>query len=269
LGVPRWIQAVVATAQAAVGRRYAAPDAPAVPLPPGRPPPPGPSTTAMRALAAAALSLAVAPLALAAAFGAPAAASVSAAAGGLGAHGASDRLYLPGANVLVFVAGQMTFSRRGTPRLQLECVGGDAKHDDEEQPVHVDCYNEGVRPPLSEYERAHPVLRWTCIRARRSRTTEMRDWRVVCEGYAYAEDLFVVKGSCWLEYKLFYTGEEEGEEEEVLESEGAGVDVLGAVRLGLVLVAMYGLAFAARRCAAMETRRGETDALLVRAGGAR
>lgn len=113
----------------------------------------------------------------------------------------SDAVLLSNIKTLTLHGGRQTTARRGPAVPQLDCVGGNAKG------LHnVDvmrCTNAG-----SEY--GPEDVQWTC---QASLPTEFKlgSTDVVCEGYDSAEDPYVLKGSCGVEYRLILT--EAGERE--------------------------------------------------------
>jgi hypothetical protein len=126
----------------------------------------------------------------------------------------------------------------------------------------------GMQPPRNEEERRRPVQSWVCHSSPPARAAELRGCEVKCEGYAFPEDLFVLRGSCRLEYRLVYVrgggpgggGEEEGGggEEEGETSFEAACSVL---RLVFILFMLYCLAAAARLCKQSDEGGGERAAL--------
>ena len=107
----------------------------------------------------------------------------------------SDAVLLSNIKTLTLHGGRQTTARRGPAVPQLECVGGNAKglHD-------VDvmrCTNAG-----SEY--GAEDVQWTC-QASLPREFKLGSTDVVCEGYDSAEDPYVLKGSCGVEYRLILT----------------------------------------------------------------
>lgn len=107
----------------------------------------------------------------------------------------SDAVLLSNIKTLTLHGGRQTTARRGPAVPQLECVGGNAKglHDIDV----MRCTNAG-----SEY--GPEDVQWTC---QASLPTEFKlgSTDVVCEGYDSAEDPYVLKGSCGVEYRLILT----------------------------------------------------------------
>lgn len=108
--------------------------------------------------------------------------------------GPDEKVLLKDVQVLTLYHGRQTTGRRSSPVPQLQCVGGSAAH--EFIPQVVQCYNKGWDGV---------DVQWEC-------KTEMDDIyrfgrvEVVCEGFDYAEDPYVLKGSCGMEYTLDRTG---------------------------------------------------------------
>ncbi|CAN8072502.1 unnamed protein product [Agarophyton chilense] len=113
-----------------------------------------------------------------------------------------DRVYLPGLVKLAFFANTFTTPRRTVPRPQLTCSGGNASDRNELYPPRVDCYNAGVDPDAD----GNPIPKWECIAAV-DRSVQIDEWSVHCEGWSFEQDLYIVKGSCWLEYNLSFSNE--------------------------------------------------------------
>jgi len=107
----------------------------------------------------------------------------------------SDAVLLSNIKTLTLHGGRQTTARRGPAVPQLDCVGGNAKG------LHnVDvmrCTNAG-----SDY--SDEDVQWTC-QASLPSEFKLGSTDVVCEGYASAEDPYVLKGSCGVEYRLILT----------------------------------------------------------------
>ena len=112
----------------------------------------------------------------------------------------ADAVLLSNIKTLTLHAGRQTTSRRGPAVPQLECVGGNARG------LHsVDvmrCTNAGA-------DYGPEDVQWTC-QASLPAEFKLGSTEVVCEGYASAEDPFVLKGSCGVEYRLVLTEAGEG-----------------------------------------------------------
>jgi hypothetical protein len=107
----------------------------------------------------------------------------------------SDAVLLSNIKTLTLHGSRQTTSRRSPSVPQLDCVGGNAKglH-------HVDvmrCTNAG-----SDY--GPEDVQWTC-QASLPSEFKLGSTEVVCEGYESAEDPYVLKGSCGVEYRLVLT----------------------------------------------------------------
>ena len=98
--------------------------------------------------------------------------------------------------VLTLRAGEMTTGRRSSPVPQLSCVGGSGSGRGWE-PAVVQCYNRGWDGR---------EVQWEC-NSDMEGTVRFGKVEVVCEGYDYAEDDFILAGSCGLEYTLELTKE--------------------------------------------------------------
>ena len=90
----------------------------------------------------------------------------------------------------------MTTGRRSSPVPQLSCVGGSGSGRGLE-PAVVQCYNRGWDGR---------EVQWEC-KTDMEGAARFGRVEVVCEGYDYAEDDFILAGSCGLEYTLELTKE--------------------------------------------------------------
>ena len=90
----------------------------------------------------------------------------------------------------------MTTGRRSSPVPQLSCVGGSGSGRGWE-PAVVQCYNRGWDGR---------EVQWEC-KADMEGAVRFGRVEVVCEGYDYPEDDFILAGSCGLEYTLELTKE--------------------------------------------------------------
>jgi len=104
-----------------------------------------------------------------------------------------DRVRLQDVQVLTLHQGKMTTGRRSSPVPQLNCVGGSARG--MFNPQVVQCYNRGWDGV---------DVQWEC------KTDLDMDYRlgsvnVLCEGYDYPDDPYILAGSCGLEYTLELT----------------------------------------------------------------
>jgi hypothetical protein len=112
----------------------------------------------------------------------------------------NDAILLSTVKSLTLRDGQDTTHRRVSALPQLKCVGGNAKG-----LYNVDvmrCRNAG-----SEY--GAEDISWTC-KASLPPEFKLGSTDVICEGYDSANDPYVLKGSCAVEYRLILTplGEE-------------------------------------------------------------
>ncbi|KAF9929980.1 hypothetical protein BGZ67_006024 [Mortierella alpina] len=87
----------------------------------------------------------------------------------------------------------MTTGRRTSPVPQTSCVGGNACGDYE--PDVIQCKNAGFDGG---------DVQWKC-QADLPDNLKFGKLDVYCEGFDYPDDPYVLKGSCGLEYKLYYT----------------------------------------------------------------
>ncbi|PIC45996.1 hypothetical protein B9Z55_005831 [Caenorhabditis nigoni] len=105
---------------------------------------------------------------------------------------ASDKVLLRDVSAITLHKGKMTTGRRVAPTLQLKCVGGSAKG--QFSPKVVQCANQGFDGS---------DVQWRCD-ADLPHNMEFGSLSVSCEGYDYADDPYILKGSCGLEYELEY-----------------------------------------------------------------
>merc|ERR1711988_166142 len=113
------------------------------------------------------------------------------------AWGSNDpgKVLLKDVQVLTLKAGQMTTGRRSSPVPQLNCVGGSAKG--QFNPQVVQCYNRGWDGQ---------DVQWEC-KSDMDNLYRFGSVEVICEGYDYPDDPYILKGSCGLEYTLELTKE--------------------------------------------------------------
>jgi len=107
-----------------------------------------------------------------------------------------EKIRLRDVQVLTLKAGEMTTGRRSSPVPQLSCVGGNGAGQGWEPNV-VQCYNRGWDGR---------DVQWEC-KADMEGTVRFGRVEVICEGYDYADDDFILAGSCGLEYTLELTKE--------------------------------------------------------------
>lgn len=105
------------------------------------------------------------------------------------------KVRLQDVQVLTLKHGKMTTGRRSSPVPQLKCVGGSAQG--AFNPQVVQCKNVGWDGQDAQ---------WEC-KSDMDNLYRFGEIEVVCEGYDYAEDPYITKGSCGLEYTLEYTKE--------------------------------------------------------------
>lgn len=91
--------------------------------------------------------------------------------------------------------GQMTTGRRSTPIPQATCVGGTAHG--RYTPATIQCTNKGWDGVDAQ---------WEC-RADLDNAFRFGSTTVVCEGYDYPDDPYILAGSCGVEYTLELTQE--------------------------------------------------------------
>lgn len=106
----------------------------------------------------------------------------------------AKKVKLKDIEVLTLRQGQYTTGRRSSPVPQLKCLGGSAGC--QNAPAVVQCYNRGSDGYSTQ---------WEC-KADMSKSQKFGTVEVTCEGYDYADDEYILAGSCGLEYSLDRTG---------------------------------------------------------------
>lgn len=114
---------------------------------------------------------------------------------GWGSSNDPGKVLLRDVQVLTLKSGQMTTGRRSSPVPQLKCIGGSAQG--QFNPQAVQCYNRGFDGQ---------DVQWEC-KADMDNLYRFGSVEVVCEGYDYSDDPYILKGSCGLEYTLELTKE--------------------------------------------------------------
>ncbi|KAI2487211.1 Transmembrane protein 66 [Pyrenophora tritici-repentis] len=107
----------------------------------------------------------------------------------------SDKVKLSNIQSLTLRKGLQTSARRVDPIPQLKCVGGSARGLYE--PEVMRCKNSGF-----DYD--ENSIQWTCT-ASLPEEFKLGSTDVICEGYDYPEDPYILKGSCGVEYRLILT----------------------------------------------------------------
>eukprot|EP00158_Paraphelidium_tribonemae_P010206 Partr_v1_DN38804_c0_g1_i1_m9715 putative transmembrane protein 66 len=93
--------------------------------------------------------------------------------------------------ITLFEDGQTT-GRRSRPVPQLECRGKGCGGVGAWRPPAVQCYNRGSDGA---------DVQWEC-RANMPDGYSFGKTQVICEGYAYPDDPYILRGSCQLQYEL-------------------------------------------------------------------
>jgi hypothetical protein len=91
---------------------------------------------------------------------------------------------------LTLTTGRMTTSRRSYSISQLACIGGPCHH----SPNIIQCSNKGS----DGYD-----IQWEC-KGEMDENYKFGRLDVVCEGYEYPNDPYILVGSCGLEYTIEY-----------------------------------------------------------------
>lgn len=102
-----------------------------------------------------------------------------------------NKVLLRDVEVLTFNKNEYTIAGRNPSVPQLSCVGGTGRHFSNEIDV-VQCYNKG-------YDGTD--VNWKCESVMRP-DLKLGKADVVCEGFLYPDDPYILKGSCSLEFEL-------------------------------------------------------------------
>lgn len=124
-----------------------------------------------------------------------------------------DAILLSNVQTLTLRGGnRLTTSRRVSPVPQLKCVGPS-------QRVCDLCPIETMRCTNAGYDYDTEDVQWTCT-AQLPEEFKLGATDVVCEGYRNADDKWVLKGSCGVEYRLLLTDKGEERFGKVYDGEG-------------------------------------------------
>lgn len=118
-----------------------------------------------------------------------------------------DRLSMESIKSLTFYRNRMTTARRTHSIHQLSCVGGTAGCK-LFTPDFVECEK-------TSYDRTKVKHTWKC-RADISDRVVFKHVEVICEGYDYPEDDYILAGSCGLEFTLDYVDQADFHEKSYL-----------------------------------------------------
>ncbi|KAJ5053307.1 hypothetical protein NUH16_010377 [Penicillium rubens] len=108
-----------------------------------------------------------------------------------------DAILLSNVQSLTLRAHRMTSARRVSPIPQLSCTGPSKQICNLYQPETMRCTNQGYDYDVED-------VQWTCT-ADLPPEFKLGATDVVCEGYRNADDKWVLKGSCGVEYRLLLT----------------------------------------------------------------
>lgn len=118
------------------------------------------------------------------------------------ATGSNDEeILLENIDFLTFTQGVKVKTRHpGKPATQVKCLGGSAGCDSF-TPVSVHCYNKGFK---------EGEIKWKCEAKDMPKNYFFSNVDVVCEEIENPEGLdIILKGSCWLTYKIEKKGHQE------------------------------------------------------------
>ncbi|KAL4898563.1 hypothetical protein BDV59DRAFT_167129 [Aspergillus ambiguus] len=108
-----------------------------------------------------------------------------------------NAILLSKVQTLTLRGNRLTSSRRVAPIPQLKCIGPSKRICDMYPIDTMRCTNAG-------YDYDEEDVQWTCT-ASLPAELKLGATDVVCEGYRDADDPFVLKGSCGVEYRLLLT----------------------------------------------------------------
>jgi len=108
--------------------------------------------------------------------------------------GSKDKVKLKDIDVITLHSGSMTTGRRSSPVPQLNHKGSSSFN--QYLPSTVQCYNRGH----DGYD-----VQWECV-AELPAEVKFGQINVLCEGFDYPDDPYILRGSCGLEYTLENTG---------------------------------------------------------------
>lgn len=108
-----------------------------------------------------------------------------------------DAILLSNVNTLTLHAHRMTSARRVSSIPQLSCVGPSKKICNLYQPEVMRCTNQGHDYDVED-------VQWTC-KADLPPEFKLGATDVICEGYRDADDKWILKGSCGVEYRMLLT----------------------------------------------------------------
>eukprot|EP00055_Hartaetosiga_balthica_P009564 m.38356 g.38356 ORF g.38356 m.38356 type:complete len:313 (+) comp6793_c0_seq1:125-1063(+) len=108
-----------------------------------------------------------------------------------------NRVLLTGIQSLTFSADRMSDARRVSPIPQLKCIGGSAHCNSNKLPRVMQCQNVGTDGV---------DVQWKCT-AELDSDVKLGRTDVICEGYEYPDDPYILRGSCGVEYELDSTGQ--------------------------------------------------------------
>ncbi|RDW83906.1 DUF1183 domain protein [Aspergillus mulundensis] len=108
-----------------------------------------------------------------------------------------NAILLSNVHSLTLRGGRLTSSRRVSPIPQLKCVGPSKRICNMYEIDSMRCRNEG-------YGYDEEDVQWTCT-ASLPGEFKLGSTDVICEGYRDADDPYVLKGSCGVEYRLLLT----------------------------------------------------------------
>eukprot|EP00056_Hartaetosiga_gracilis_P000148 m.36339 g.36339 ORF g.36339 m.36339 type:complete len:318 (+) comp10084_c0_seq6:75-1028(+) len=108
-----------------------------------------------------------------------------------------NRVLLTSVQSLVFSTDRMTNAGRVSAIPQMKCIGGSAHCNSNKLPRVMQCQNVGTDGV---------DVQWKCT-AELDSDVKLGRTDVICEGYEYPDDPYILRGSCGVEYELDTTGQ--------------------------------------------------------------
>lgn len=136
---------------------------------------------------------------------------------------AQDRVLLRDVQSITATRGMMTRHRRVAAVPQMACTGSHCMH----EPSAIRCKNDGWDGR---------DVQWTCS-AELPSSIRLDKVEVLCEGYDYPEDPYILAGSCGVEYSLKHVAAPQKVHEAVSYNETqAGIWLTAVLIMGILLV---------------------------------
>jgi len=118
-----------------------------------------------------------------------------------------DKVLLSEVTDLILRNGELTVGRKNKPIQHLNCEypPADSQLNDELRqadcqygPQYIKCRNCGKNILLSDSD-----FIWECVGYGMTPGYILTNGQIGCEGYDYPDDPYILKGSCWISYKVY------------------------------------------------------------------